>query len=119
MKFKTLDERYLNLRCSLSEKCGPRELWSVIDQWPLYVGTSNLARFMVIGDMLRETLEVPGHIVEFGSWRGANLMFMAKILRIYDPHGCKEVHCFEGFSGLETFSAQDGGAAESEGGSYR
>lgn len=119
MKFKTLDERYLNQRRTLSAQFGPRELWSVIDQWPLYVGMGNLARFMAIGDLLRETLEVPGHIVEFGSWRGANLMFMTKLLRIYDPHSCKQVHCFESFAGLETFSEQDGIAGESEGGTYR
>lgn len=119
MKFSTLDERYLTQRRSFSEQGGPRELWSVIDHWPLYVGTGNLSRFMAISDMLRDTLGVPGHIAEFGSWRGANLMFMAKLLRIYDPHGCKLVHCFESFAGLETFTAQDGGAGASEGGAYR
>jgi len=119
MKFNTLDERYLNQRRSFSEHSGPRELFSVIDHWPLYVGTGNLARFIAISDILRETLAVPGHIVEFGSWTGANLMFMAKLLRIYDSWGCKQVHCFESFAGLETFTAQDGSAGESEGGTYR
>ena len=119
MKFKNLDERYLAQRRSFSEQCGPRELWSVIDHWPLYVGIGNLSRFMAIGDILRETLDVPGHVAEFGSWRGANLMFMAKLLRIYDPHGNKQVHCFESFAGLETFSTQDGAAGESEAGTYR
>jgi hypothetical protein len=119
IKFSTLDERYLTQRRNFSETSGPRELWSVIDHWPLYVGISNLSRFMAISDMLRDTLEVPGHIAEFGSWRGANLMFMAKLLRIYDPHGCKIVHCFESFAGLETFTEQDGDAEFSEGGTYR
>lgn len=94
MKFSTLDNRYLSQRRSFSAESGPRELWSVIDHWPLCVGTNNLARFMAISDMLRDNLGVPGHIAEFGSWRGANLVFMAKMLRIYDPHGCKLVHCF-------------------------
>ena len=119
MKFKTGDERYLGQRRDFSKQCGPRELWSVIDHWPLYVGIGNLGRFMAIGDILRSTLEVPGHVAEFGSWRGANLIFLAKLLRIYDPHGNKQVHCFESFAGLETFSTQDGAAGESEGGTYR
>lgn len=119
MKFKTLDEHYLTERRNFSEKCGQRELWSVIDHWPLYVGIGNLGRFMAIADMLRSTLDVPGHVVEFGSWRGSNLMYMTKLLRIYDPHGSKQVHCFESFAGLETFSAQDGSAGVSEGGTYR
>lgn len=119
MKFKTLDERYLAQRRSFSEQTGTRELWSIIDHWPLYVGVGNLSRFMAIGDVLRKQLDVPGHVVEFGSWRGANLMFMAKLLRIYDPHGSKQVHCFESFAGLETFSSKDGAAGESEAGTYR
>ena len=92
MKFKTLDEHYLTERRNFSEKCGQRELWSVIDHWPLYVGSGNLGRFMAIADILRSTLDVPGHVVEFGSWRGSNPMFMTKLLRIYDPHGSKQVH---------------------------
>jgi hypothetical protein len=119
MKFATLDERYLTQRRRVSEQIGERELWSVIDHWPLYVGIGNLGRFMAISDILRETLDVPGHIAEFGSWRGANLMFMAKLLRIYDPHGSKQVHCFESFVGLETFSGQDGSSGGSEAGTYR
>lgn len=119
MKFETIDERYLTQRRNFSAEIGPRELWSVIDHWPLYVGIGNLGRFMAIADLLRSTLDIPGHVAEFGSWRGANLMLMTKLLRIYDPHGCKQVHCFESFVGLETFSAQDGSSGESESGAYR
>jgi SAM-dependent methyltransferase len=119
MKFEALDKQFLTQRQKYSEQVGHCELWSVIDHWPLYVGIGNLARFMAIGDLLRETLDIPGHIAEFGSWRGANLMFMAKLLRIYDPHGCKMLHCFESFAGLETFSAQDGSAEETNEGAYR
>ncbi len=119
MKFKSLDERYLSQRKKIWEESGPRELWSAIDHWPLYIGIGNLGRFMAIADILRDTLNVPDHIAEFGSWRGANLMFLAKLLRIYDPHGSKQMHCFESFVGLETFAPQDGASEKSEGGTYR
>jgi len=116
MKFAAIDRRYLSERKQLSQKYGPRELWSVIDHWPLYCGIVNLARFMAISDILRGTLDVPGHVAEFGSWRGANLLFMAKLLRIYDPHGCKVVHCFDSFEGLTEFTTeQDAGANRFEG----
>lgn len=118
MKFKSIDERYLTERATFEKGSRPLELWSVVDHWPLYVGIGNLARFMAISDLLRDSLDVPGHVAEFGSWRGSNLMFMAKLLRIYDPQGCKLVHCFESFEGLKTFTDQDGGADVSEGGKY-
>jgi len=107
MKFEISDKRYLENRKQFSEKFGNRELWSIIDQWPLYVGIGNLSRFMAISDLLRSTLDVPGHISEFGSWKGANLMFMAKLMQIYDPLGCKEIHCFESFEGLQTITNND------------
>jgi SAM-dependent methyltransferase len=107
LKFNTTDEQYLRERKALSEELGPRELWSVIDHWPLYCGLGNLSRFMAISDILRSTLSVPGHVAEFGSWRGATLLFLAKLLRIYDPHGSKVVHCFESFEGMAEYSPED------------
>jgi len=118
MKFSKTDKEYLERRKAFSAKYGERELWSVIDHWPLYCGISNLARQVAIGDILRSTLHVPGHVAEFGSWRGANLLYLAKLLRIFDSLGSKQVHCFESFEGLSTFAPQDG-AAEGERGRYK
>lgn len=118
MKFTNIDQAYLRRRQDVSKKYGERELWSVIDHWPLYCGIANLARSLAIADILKSTLDVPGHVAEFGSWRGANLLFLAKLLRIFDPQGSKVVHCFESFEGLGTFVSQDG-AADATRGKYK
>lgn len=115
MKFKADDARYIENRKVYSKESGSREIWSVVDHWPLYAGVANIARFMAISDLLRSTLEIPGHVAEFGSWRGSNLLFMAKLLKIYDPMGAKLVHCFDSFEGLTTFTGEDGNATELEG----
>ena len=117
-KFEQEDADYKRDRKAFAEKYGERDLWFTIDQWPLYVGQRNLARYMAISDLLRSTLDVPGHVAEFGSWRGANLVFLAKLLRIYDHLGGKLVHCFESFEGLTTFTESDGRAA-AQAGDYR
>lgn len=116
MKFQDTDELYFAERKRLSEKYGNRELWSVVDHWPLYCGIANLARFISILDIFRSTLLVPGHIAEIGSWRGANLLFLAKLLRIFDPRSLKQVHCFESFEGLIEFAPEDAGAVSVSGG---
>ena len=108
MKFASRSKRYLAERKEVSEKYGPRELFSVTDQWPLYCGEANLARFLAISDLVREVMDVPGHIAEFGCWKGANTLFMAKLLRIYDPNGPKVIHAFDSFEGLTAFSEVDG-----------
>lgn len=118
MKFATSDKAYLTKRRAFSEKTGPRELWSTVDQWPLYCGIANLARFMAIADLFRSTLDVPGHVAEFGTWRGANLMFLAKLLRVFDPHSMKVIHSFDSFEGLSEFKREDSVAIQNKGG-YR
>ncbi|MFS4461114.1 TylF/MycF/NovP-related O-methyltransferase [Bdellovibrio sp. HCB2-146] len=107
MKTTAADEVYLKSRKEFSQKYGERELWSVMDHWPLYAGINNLSRTLSIYELLKSTLNVPGHIAEFGSWRGANLLFMAKVLKIFNSHGSKQVHCFDSFEGLTAFSPQD------------
>lgn len=118
MKFRTADDKYLTKRKALSQSWGERETWSVIDHWPLYCGIANLSRSIAILDLVRRSLDVPGHVAEFGSWRGANLMYMAKLLRILDPLGSKQLHSFDSFEGLQTFAPEDMSAV-GERGRYR
>lgn len=118
MKFQSVDKAYKTARAELSAQYGPREMWSMIDHWPLYCGISNLGRYLAIYDILQDTLAVPGHIAEFGSWRGANLMFLAKTMQLLAPHSSKTIHCFDSFEGLTNFAPQDG-AATSLSGQYK
>lgn len=108
-------DAYLEDRKVFSEKLGERELFEVIDHWPLYCGIKNLARFLYIYDVFREVENVPGDIAEFGSWKGDNIIFLSKLLEIYQPSSAKRTHCFEGFEGLQTFHEKDGTQAGVEG----
>ena len=118
MKFARTDRDYLARRKRFSSKYGKQELWSVVDQWPLYCGIGNLARNLAVVDLLRGVLQVPGHVAEFGTWQGANLLFLAKLLYILDPNGAKQVHGFDSFEGLQTFTEKDG-VARGTRGSYK
>jgi hypothetical protein len=111
-KFLLTDKQYKESREVFSNESGKRELWSVIDHWPLYVGVSNLARFVAISDIVRETLNVPGDIAEFGMWRGATTMLMAKLLKLWDSNGPKVIHGFDSFQGLTEFSDPDADAVK-------
>lgn len=82
--------------------------WEQMDQWPLYVGIHNLARSIHNQDLIRESVDVPGHIIEFGSWRGSNVLLMAKTLSIFSPFSQKKVISFDLFSnGLDFFDKKD------------
>jgi len=120
MKFHKVDREYFEKRKVFSEKYGSRELWSVIDHWPLYAGMANIGRSLAISDLFRSVLKVPGHIVEFGSWRGSNLIWMAKLLELFGPYSRKEIHCFDSFEGLTEFHKKDGDkVVEESSGGYK
>jgi hypothetical protein len=114
-KFYSVDKQYKKKREEFSKKIGRREIWSVIDHWPLYCGMANLARELAVYNILHETLTIPGDIAEFGVWRGGNLMFMAKVMHLFDPHGCKKIYGFDSFRGLTEFMDEDGDAIAKRG----
>lgn len=107
MKYYKTDKKYLNDRQKFSQIGVSDNLWEFIDHWPLYVGISNLARFLSIYEIFKSSLNIPGHIAEFGCWKGANLVFMAKLLKILDPNGYKLVYGFDSFEGLTNFHLED------------
>ena len=106
MKFRQIDEAYFARRKAYAAKHGGGDpaFWARSDYWPLYAGYANLARYVAILDIVRRSLTVPGDVAEFGVYRGANFLFVAKLMRLFDPMGWKQVHGFDSFQGLTTFA---------------
>jgi hypothetical protein len=107
MKFKTSGAEYKAKREELAKRLGERNVWSFVDHYPLYCGIQTLSRFVALEAALRSTLTVPGHVAEFGTFRGGSLMLFAKLLRMWDAGATKEVHGFDSFEGLTEFSEHD------------
>lgn len=98
---------YLDQRKSFAEKLGEPGLFEYIDQWQIYVGQQNLSRFLTIYEVVREIAEVPGDIVELGSWQGANLLGIAKVLRHLGQDTSKTLYSFDSFEGLTKPALED------------
>jgi hypothetical protein len=107
MKFADKDQRYFDRRTAFAERLEWPMLYEIIDQWPLYVGTGNLARTLAIIELFSLTMDVPGDIAEFGVWKGSTSSLLAKVLAIKDPHSPKKIHLFDSFEGLTAFSDED------------
>jgi hypothetical protein len=99
---------YLARRKAFAEDVGSPDLWHFVDHFGLYAGTQTIATYMAVHDLVRATLHVPGHVMEFGSHHGAKLMFMAKLLQLYNSNSIKKVFGFDSFEGLRTFGSLDG-----------
>lgn len=84
-----------------------RSIFDFIDHWPVYVGKKNLARYIYILDLISKTNHIKGDICEFGSYKGANVFFISKILDILFPKNKKKVFSFESFKGMDGTSIRD------------
>jgi len=107
-KFQPDDQIYLSKRHALSENLNLPDLWQIIDHFDLYAGIQTLGHRLAVFEIMKQCINVPGHIVEFGCWNGANLMFMAKVLQLLQPNTYKYVYGFDSFEGLQTFTSEDG-----------
>lgn len=81
---------------------------SLTDHWQLYTGVYNLARSLNNIELIKDSIKIPGDILEFGCWKGSNLMLMAKTLEIFAPMTHKKVYGFDLFEGLDFFDKKDG-----------
>lgn len=106
-KFAAGDERYFSERRGFAERHPEIPLWFVADQWPLFAGRVNIARCLAIFELLKRVEDVPGHIIELGTWNGANLVFMAKVAHTLWPHALTELYGFDSFAGLAEIRDQD------------
>ncbi len=107
-KFARVDQRYLADRHELASQLKFDSLFEVADHFGLFSGTQTIGRSLAIYEAFKQTLDVPGDILEFGCWKGSNLLYMAKLLTLFHPNSIKQVYGFDSFEGLQTFSEEDG-----------
>lgn len=118
-KFALDDNSYLSKRQKFADSLGVPNLFSFIDQFGLYAGAQTLAARLYTYDVIKTTIQVPGHIMEFGVWHGSNLLFMSKLLRLLQPSTTKLVFGFDNFSGLPAAHSNDGVEAKALAGHYK
>jgi hypothetical protein len=84
----------------------------------LYIRGSALVKFLVIHDLYLRIKNLPGAILEFGSWWGQNLVLFENLRAIYEPFNkTRQIIGFDTYEGYRGFSNQDvEGETFSEGG---
>ncbi len=107
-KFERIDQTYLTKRKSLADSIDVANLFDVADHFGLYSGVQTIGRSLAIYEAFKQTINIPGDIFEFGCWKGSNLLYMAKLLQLFQPNSIKQVYGFDSFEGLQTFSSEDG-----------
>jgi len=85
----------------------------------LYVRATILAKILYLNELYERILPIPGIIMEFGVWWGANLSLLANFRSVYEPYNwTRKVVGFDTFTGYQSFSAQDGTSGAIAPGAY-
>jgi SAM-dependent methyltransferase len=112
-------DSFLTKRQEFAKYIGRPELYEFIDQFGLYAGVQTIGNKIFTYELLKQTVGIPGDIVEFGSWKGGNLLFLTKLISLLEPNSPKRVLSFDNFSGLPEPSNKDGEYARAQIGNYK
>jgi hypothetical protein len=97
-KFSEVDEKYFSYIDKLLESDFPTK--DLIYQFPAYVGQVNLARFLFFYDLYKQTIGLNGHIADIGTYKGASFLFMAKMIKLFEPYSPTQAFAFDWFQGM-------------------
>lgn len=74
----------------------------------LFLRASLLARILAIRDLYTKILELPGIVMDVGTWRGQTSVLCENFRAIYEPlHLNRRIVCFDTFEGYQGFSDKD------------
>lgn len=111
-KFIEVDKKYFAyIDQLLTMQIPTRDL---IYHFPAYVGHVNLARFLFFYDLYKQTIDLNGHIADVGTWKGASFLFMAKMIKLFEPYNPTQAYAFDWFHGMAPGEYDD----QTQSGSY-
>jgi hypothetical protein len=75
----------------------------------LYLRSTMVAKILYLDELYRQILHLPGVIMEFGCWWGANLSLFSSLRAVHEPYNyTRRVIGFDTFAGYQSVSDQDG-----------
>lgn len=81
----------------------------IINDFPVYARRTTIKRFLAHYELFRQTLDLPGDIVELGVFRGHSLLTWANFLESRNiGDRTKKVWGFDNFKGFDSLSPEDG-----------
>lgn len=85
----------------------------------LFLRGSLLARILATGDIYKRIINLPGCIMDIGTWRGQTAVLCENFRAIYEPlHLNRRILCFDTFEGYVGFSAKDKATELHQNGTY-
>lgn len=74
----------------------------------LFLRGSLLARIFAVADIYKRIIDIPGAILDVGTWRGQTAVLCENLRAIFEPlHFNRRIVCFDTFEGYKGFSDKD------------
>ncbi len=74
----------------------------------MYTRSSVLVKYLVLNDIYQRIKNLPGHLMEFGTWWGQNLVLLENLRAIHEPFNKQRVIVgFDTFDGYTALSDKD------------
>lgn len=83
-----------------SNSAGFKSTKPSLDLYDQFLSNSNLDRLQKIlarYELYKKTVDVPGHIVECGVYKGSGIYLFAKLLKLFAPNNDKKIYGFDFF----------------------
>jgi hypothetical protein len=85
----------------------------------LYVRSTTLAKILYLNELYQAIRSLPGIVVEFGVWWGANLALFESFRSVYEPYNwTRKVVGFDTFQGYPSVTEKDGTSSYAAVGGY-
>ena len=87
-------------------------LEEMMRNWSAYVMRRDLIRFIAHYELFKMVADLPGNVIEFGTYRGASFFTWGNLIETFSPFDRhRKVFGFDSFAGLQNFKPEDGADA--------
>lgn len=73
------------------------EMWRAFNQFHYLCDTHRYQKLLARAELVRRVADIPGDILDAGTFKGVSTIQMAQFLKIYQPHGKAKVVSFDTF----------------------
>lgn len=106
-----------NLTAALFDNVIPKN--EILMNLALFVDTPLLAKILTLADIYKRVRHLPGDLVEFGVWRGQNLVLLENMRAMFEPNNFqRRIIGFDTFTGYTEKSSFDKNSLAWQTGSY-
>ena len=85
----------------------------------LYFRSTQVAKVLYLNELYERIVHLPGIVVEFGVWWGANLALFQSLRSVYEPYNwTRKVVGFDTFKGYPSVASKDGSSEYAKVGGY-